>query len=537
MPVNASQIFDFLDRQQACAVERHEIALAAFSALRRNLRFVVMSLREGDDHEPREVSDRLRMLLSEWLTVPVPFDATILESFQTILGSSGNIEARWGRDIRSAYDEARKAAQALLLTDNPVRVDLQTVIRELNEKGRTFRIYCHRRARPHFESLAEPGNAPLDDGTFLHSVSEYRQAEPFDVLIKVGPLRSRGWGSAPDALLTAPRFATLVQIVWSGCGDEADFGYDPVSGPSGSDATEENGVERNGHGHGISWMRRVTQIGDDLAALPDYSPDVDEFQIFGQLNRAPDSRRATLVQIDEEHGILYPPHSHVLSFDPGASVDKPITRRLPGETLVEGMFVILPLLADVDLGGLHAEDGQFSNVWKERLREELRINPDGICLLLQNRGVRLLHLRSCVEYWSMPPRAVIHAPQRARDFEILIDILGLDFPQNQKPKPQAPWWRHAWEEICRTRGVAIQTGQQKSELIDEELFEILKSLLPEIRTEADSKDAFSLLIPAERSIRGIFRFSKVALVEEGFLVPDSALKIISELTTIEQWRV
>jgi len=45
----------------------------------------------------------------------------------------------------------------------------------------------------------------------------------------VGPLRSKGWGSAPDAILSAPRFARLIQIVWSGCGDEEDFGYDPVA--------------------------------------------------------------------------------------------------------------------------------------------------------------------------------------------------------------------------------------------------------------------------------------------------------------------
>jgi hypothetical protein len=533
MAVCASQVFDFLNRHQRCAVERHEISLSAFSTLRRSLRFVVLRLREGDDPEAREISDRLRTLLSEWLTVPIPFDTAILGSIQANLGGPKATGARWGRDIRVAYEQARKAAQTLSHTDNPLRADLQTAIRQLKQQGRTFRFYCHRRARPHFESLSAE---PLDEGAFLHSVADYRQAEPFDVLIKVGPLRSRGWGSAPDALLTAPRFATLVQIVWSGCGDEPDFGYDPVSGESDSEPTTKSGIERKDRGHGISWTHRITSVGDDLAALPDNCPDIDELQIFGQFSRGVDSRRATLVQIDEAHGILYPPLSHVLSFDAGPGVNNPIARRLPGDTLLEGMFVILPLLADVDIGGLHAKDGQFSNVWKARLRDELRLNLDGICLRLQNRGVRLLHLRSCVEYWSMPPRTVIHAPQRARDFEILIDILGLDFAPDQKPKPQAHWWRYAWEEICRTRGVAIQTGQQRSELIDEELLGVLNILLPEIYSEAKIKDAFSFPIPAERLVRGSLRFSKVSLVEEGFIVPDSALKMISELPAIEQWR-
>jgi len=58
--------------------------------------------------------------------------------------------------------------------------------------------------------------------------------KPFEVLIKMGPLRSKGWGSAPDAIVSAPRFGTLVQIVWAGCADEDDFGYDPVAARVGN---------------------------------------------------------------------------------------------------------------------------------------------------------------------------------------------------------------------------------------------------------------------------------------------------------------
>ncbi len=535
MEVCASRIFDFLDQHQTCVVERREVALKGFSVLRRNLRFILTSLHEGDDHEQHDVSDRLRMLLSEWLTVPIQFDATILSSIQTILGSSETIGSKWGNNIRSAYDEAIKAARALVLTDNPVRVDLQTVIREVTNQGRTFRIYCHRRARPHFESLAEPGDSPLNDGTFLHSVTDYRQAEPFDVLIKVGPLRSRGWGSAPDALLTAPRFATLIQIVWSGCGDEPNFGYDPVSGASDAGITAENGMDRNDLGHGISWTRRVTSVGDDIAAIPDHFSDIDEFQIFGQLKQASNSRRATLVQIDNQHGILYPPYSQVLSFDPNSNVNKPIDRRLLGETLFEGMFIVRPLLADISLGGLQAEHGHFSQIWKSRMAEEWGKDPEALTRRLRGAGLDLLHLETAIGHWCEPPTTVIHAPQRRKHFEILIGVLGVDSGSNVVSGAHtASWWQYAWNEIRRSRGEAIQAGFQGHDIIEEQLLVILNDMLPEIRLKAAAGDGMSLSIP---SLSGAALFNKISSIEAGFIVPETELKVVRELNTIEQWRV
>ena len=211
MPVTASQVFEFLERQEACTVERHEFALAAFGTLRRSLRHIVLKLRESDAPEALEVSDHLRGVLSEWLTVPVPFDRSMLDAVVCQLGGAEAVQARWGSDIRTLYDTAVYAAEDLTSLENPIREELRAVIRDLLSQGRTFRIYCHRRARSHFESLLVlSGELPIPENAFLHSVREYRETKPFDVLIKVGPLRTRGWGSAPDALLTAPRFGTLV---------------------------------------------------------------------------------------------------------------------------------------------------------------------------------------------------------------------------------------------------------------------------------------------------------------------------------------
>jgi hypothetical protein len=494
-------------------------------------------LSEGEEADSQEVADSLRTLLSEWLTVPVCFDGALLESVSA-LGSGASVETRWGREVREAYDLACNAASAIQRVENPARTQLREIVRQLRAQGREWKIYCHRRARVHFESVFL--DEPIAADSFLHSVRDYRDVRPFDVLIKMGPLRSKGWGSAPDALVSAPRFATLVQIVWTGCADEDDFGYDPVTArtghtvlPSPTVAEAQDSLHR-----GVSWTQSVTHFGDpvcDSAA----GPELDELKFFHDLARGSETRHATLVQIDAEDGILYPPHSQVATFDPAPNVEEPIAYRLPGETLTEGMFVIWPLLGAADLGALRTGEGHYSRIWKEKLREKLRYAPNDLLQQLREGGIELRNLRSCVRQWCRPASTVIHAPQQRRHFEVLIRVLGVDHDPaaGSSRTLRRPWWEYAWSEIGRTRGEAIQTGMQEHEILYEELFAILHDLLTEIRRCAQAQEFFQVEIPADRPLSGAVRFYQVRSVEEGFLAPDIMLKVICDLDTIEQWRV
>jgi hypothetical protein len=537
MPATATQVFDFIEGHPSFPTERHEISLAAFGALRRSLRTIVVNLREGGDYEAADVADRLRSLLSEWLTVPVPFDGSMLAALQAF-GDPAGVEVRWGRDIRIAFDTALSAAQSLQLVENPVRTRLQAVIRELRASGRSFRIYCHRTARPHFDSLfVGPSETPLPDAAFLHSPPDYREAETFDTLIKIGPLRSWGWGSAPDAIKAAPRFATLVQIVWAGCEDEPGFGYDPVA-PVAGDTTPTLGpvTDDGALGNRISWTPRITRFGDGGAASGG-APEEDEFQVFGRLNQPGQKRRATLVQIDGEHGILFAPHSQVISFDPAPDARNPVSRRLPGETLIEGMFVIRPLLGDVDLGNQQAGHGQYSRIWKARLSEERRNDPAGLVARLRAAGLDLACLPADIRNWCVAPTTVIHAPHKRKHFEILIRVLLPDSDSDGAPgRNGIPWWHSAWNEIRATRGDAIQAGRHGQELVDDELLVVLGGLLPLIRQKASQADGFSLPLPTGQTLRGAALFNRVSLVEDGFLAPDAELRVVRELNILEQWR-
>jgi hypothetical protein len=533
--VTASQVFSFLEQHPTRSIDRREIHYSPLSNLRRNIRLIVVRLHEDGDDEAQETADRLRRLLSEWLTTPVPFDDVLLESVFTP-GDAEAVERRWGHEIRAAYDHACAAARFLRSAENPARTEVRDTVRQLQSLGAAWKIYCHRRARPHFESIF--ADAPLPPDVFLHSVKDYREAAPFDVLVKMGPLRSKGWGSAPDAILSAPRFARMVQVVWSGCGDEDDFGYDPagiISGAAGTSASSGAGARADSRA--IHWTRDVTKVGDaaDIAAT---TVDDDELKLFRGLGGVAEVRRATLLEIDADDGILYPPHSQVSTFDPAPYADEPIGYRLPGETLVEDMYLIWPLLSAADLGAVRAGEGRYSRIWKERLRDEARRAPDDLVQRLQTAGIELRNLRSCVRQWCRPPSTVIHAPQQRRHFEMLVQVLGIDHDSAPASRtPRRPWWEYAWSEIGRARGEAIQTGIQEHEIVDDQLFAILNDLLPEIRRRAAGRAIFELEIPGGRGLAGAVRFYKIRSIEDGFLVPDTMLKVICDLDTVEQWRV
>ncbi|MFZ4081795.1 MAG: hypothetical protein ACOYKN_11245 [Pirellula sp.] len=475
-------------------------------------------------------------MLSEWLTVPVRFDNAILRVLKE-MGGPVAVEARWGRDMRSDFENACRSAEILLDVENPLNAKLREIFQSLREQERSFRIFCHRRSREHFESIyTASSGVPIPENVFIHSVAQYREVDLFSVLVKVGPLRSKGWGAAPDALLTAPRFDTLIQVVWSGCNDEPGFGYDPVSAVcSEVDTSQEAGatINRDVQTLGIKWKIQETRSRDNTVGRHDHFPDNDEFQLFANLGQCAELQRATLVQVNEEYGILYPCLSPVFGLDP---VTNSVDYRLPGETLLEGMYLILPLVDDVRLAGLQAEDGHFSTLWKEKLRTEFQINPAAIENRLWNAGLELLNLRGRIAHWCKPPTTVIHAPQRMDHFEILVRVLGLDFDVDETAKGRkAAWWQYAWNEVRRARGEAIQTGVQEQQIVDGQVMAALLAIAPDIRKNVNQR-MFQLAIPSDQPIHGAMRFYKVVAIEDGFRAPPGELRMLCELSRIDQWR-
>src|SRR5262249_27659323 len=148
-----------------------------------------------------------------------------------------------------------------------------------------------------------------------------------------------------------------------------------------------------------------------------------------------------------------------------------IARRLVGDTLLDGMYLIFPNLADVNLGELHAEDGYYSRIWKHKLNQAYAQDPQGLLGRLRRAGIDLRLLKTAVYHWRRSPTTVIHAPQQKRHFQALINVLGIESDATS-PGLRGAWWQYAWREIAHARGEAIQEGLHGQELIDGQLIEI-----------------------------------------------------------------
>lgn len=531
---SVTSLFELLASHGDFPHERHEIASPTFGELRRSMGAIIRRLSQSEDLEATEIANSMRVLLFSWLTSPVAFDSSIQDALNSF-GGSDAFETRWG--LRGEFKVAIRAAGDMISESSPLRAELAGVIRTLRADGKRLKIFCHRRAREHFDTLdLSQVSVSLDDASFLHSVRDYATADSFDALIKVGPLRSKGWGAVPDAVKSAPKFERLIQLVWSGCADDSRFGYDPVEPPSLL-GTPDAPQTSETLGNQVAWEKRETKSGHDPGFSQYYDAEQDEFFSFAEPNQQGTRRRAILLEILAGDGILYP-RTDVLSFDPKADDAASVGFRVPDESLLEGMFVIQSQLGEITFGETQAQESGYCRIWKQRLREELQSSPDAFCLILRNKGLDLQNLRNRVEYWAQPPHAVIHAPQQRRYFQILIDALVIDPVLTQSTgRNSRPWWQRAWDEIRVTRGEAIQTGRQEHEIVEEQKLKLLRSLLPEIRKKSVGVEDFRLAIPPGGDLSGAFVFFKVLRIEDGFLAPETEIEFVRDLSTLEQWKI
>jgi hypothetical protein len=201
------------------------------------------------------------------------------------------------------------------------------------------------------------------------------------------------------------------------------------------------------------------------------------------------------------------------------------------------MYLVRPIVNEIDLGSVHAEYDSYSRTWKERLANAVATNEEELILRLITDGLDLENVRSAIRNWCRPPSTVIHAPKQRQHFLILLRALGLaGDDENKRQEKTLPFWRHAWNEIRHSRGQAIQAGFHEHEIVDEQLQAILARLMPEIREMSRSEQRFAISIPNGGDIQGRFEFAVVVEIESGFRVPESVLRTVLPLDAIEQWR-
>lgn len=536
MSVSASSIYGFCERSRELELRRIDVASPVFAALRRSVRRLIEILRE--DPASVNAADAIQYSLLQWLSVPMPF-ASFEMAHLLGLGTPGTVLLKWGDDARRLFVEASEAFSELREGENPLRVAVEEALLDAAASSDALRIYCHRTARQHFASLAAWRDIrELSDVEFLGSPRDYRAATPFDTLLKVGPLRSRGFSSLPGAVLNAPRFHSLVQVAWYGTPDEPRFGVDPVLESWSSDDNGDSTATAS-HliaGQGTSLQRTSAVLGDTSVRSSADSQVEDDFSSGGRGSTSAGNRRAVLFHLADGLGCLQAPHADIICLGvEGANFF--VSRIEPSDIDIRYTHLADPVLDQVDFGTLRSSDGRYAPHWKARLREEYEQSPSALVRKLRVRGIDLETLPSRIAEWIEPSSNVIHAPQQRRHFEMLLDVLDIEadlfgYPHNRR----LSWAAAAWAEVAHSRGEAIQHGTERQELISEELRTLLNNEWMTFREQVKPDSSFMWTIPPGRSLTGRVCLHAILEVEAGYRCPEQLLKTIEPVEKLLPWR-
>lgn len=537
MSLSTTELLSFYSIAGTFEHRRIEIRSPLFDHLANSLRALCRGLSDTEDPISSDLLLSMRKKLFELLTVPVTFDDSVPKLLMRF-NQSHDIESRWGENIAQHHKEAFLAARELTNLHNPLRSKLAEVLKELCEHQKRVCVYCSKCDKPLFESLfSREESELLDELIFVHSVAQYRKLTLCDTLVKVGPLRANGWGSCPDAVISAPRFETLAQLVWHRSQDEEDFGYDPIVSafPNAKGKHLASHLAKNSSCFlSVKWQIHRTEFSDTTVGRAVVTNGDDDFELLSGFRHRQNYEDASLVQVSNDKGMLFPVRSRVLVFDLKSSVAE---YQRPGDVLPFEMLLVRADLTDYTTSETSVQDGQYSSFWKQQLKDEYRCNPRSLLTNLAENGLRLRNLRSAIERWCEESSTVIHAPKTVEHFRILITTLGIDFENSyDHDNSQASWWQYAWNEVRKSRGEAIHSGFEEQHLIEQEQMRVLLDLAPRIEDQAERRQ-FSFGIPAGYRISGALKFHTILSVEGGFSAPQDVLRQTLNLERIKRWRV
>lgn len=527
MSLAATKLFQFLSEISGLTIERHEFEDPGFEALRYAIRRCVRQLSESEDAEARDLSSQLAKMMFLWLSAPVCFDNTFVESLEN-QGDPRDLSAKFGIPFTDCINAAVSLARESNEFPSPLCLKTRIVIETLINQGQTFKIYCWQSVRPYFELLFQEERIPrLLDEHFIHSAAGYRQSDCFEVLIKVGPLRSKGVSAIADACLSAPKFRKLIQFVWAGCEDENGIGLDPANSSSDYLEAMPSGCHqelRTVHRHSSSrnW-RSPTSESQQLREA------INEFEELAFDPNQSAKFTACLVEVLGGEGWVTTPFADELSFDPRITDDEAVDFRAAANDLEQGMFLIIPRTNEIDVGSLEPQ-ANLARLWKLRLNEEVTRDPLSLCERLRQEGVRIKHLGAAVRRWAMPANiSGIHSPLIESNFEKLIRVI-----QAQPDDPN--WWSLAWAEIQQHNGKARQDGRVEGQINKDLQINALKEQMQELREQARINECFSIAIHHGNQLKGSFECFKIQGVLEGYAVPSGRLREFISISEADEWR-
>ncbi|MBV4483255.1 hypothetical protein [Pseudomonas khavaziana] len=526
MPVPTTARFQFLESNPPVQ-ELYIGESPLFSVIRHHMRVLYSALYqpEGDAFH-NESALMLRFEMQKWLTTPLMPDSGVFKLCG--LTDYERTRRQWGGEVAQTVELlkdliTRYAEEGSVLNSEFVRLFVE-LVGEYEEDR--IRIWCHHKERDLFRDLLD-GLIELDDGIFVSTLAEYRKSPPTEVLIRFGPLRMRGFGYAPEALITSPTYRRLVRLIWTGLADEEGFADDPVLSSHNYLATLRSLRTTVTGNLGTVTLSAEMESGDDLVFL-------DQKATTGK-----SLHDCVLVEFPAEYSVLLRPGSRLLVFSPHCTDADAIGYRHIGD--VDAGDYLLIHDADADLGEVSVDvtKAPLAVLWKEGLADAWRRHPGACAQKMQQAGIGLQDLSRAVQKWTAVNGSVIRAPLRKKHFEALLTkVLDPELiPPIVADGRTVPGWRRAWAEVESTRVNAIQHGAVENAIVNEQLVAELRKELPAIRHLISLDEVYPYLLQPESGLTGSVTFKPVLSISPHFAAPADLLEKPLKLLVSEQYRV
>ena len=426
----------------------------------------------------------------------------------------------WGSDLANTVSILNDALS--LMTDRGsalVEALTNAVATELERVSKKeLKIWCHRAELETYIELFKSNEIFIDEQNFISSLPEYRGVTPFETLILIGPLRHYGWSKKTRAIVSAPRYNKLQQIMWSGSQDGAEFTNDPlVSEKDYSELFSE------------SKTYIYSSFEDDFPSPLD-TDDIDDYQFFTEKplpNRY--STKAVLLEFTGKKGVLLPIGSQQLVFDP-RNEHPEFTYKTSSE-IEPGSFLLMhDVSPQNDLDDFERVLAPLADMWKSALEEMYRTRYQQLMYLMEKSAIDLIDFDRAVKKWIQRDGTVVYGPQHKRHFRSLIeDVIPNCLGEHN--------WQEAWREIQLSRVKAIQHGRIEHAYTNELLVEELSSGISLISELCAGGNYFSHKLPKDGDLHGEVKFYPVNQKDVGFRVMPEILGNISAIEDFEQFRV
>lgn len=441
--MSAQDIFRLWSDKDQFVRNRVEVVCPAYGQFRSAGRELQRQLLAREEEAAIVLLDSVHTILGEVATVPSEFDAPLISRAGMVGGGVSRMRGAWGAECASALEEFVERTRQMCAAGSALQNAVVQAL--LDDIDADLRFFCHRTSIDAFLALG----ARLEQA--IVTPDSYRRAGIFDVLLKVGPLRSFGYGRTPEALLTAPRFKRLQQVTWAPEYDEPDFGEAYVT-PLGFDIPSHwdvrHHVMRCGHSQCLNSTYALAR--EDLDVTFDH-------EIRSRIRRAQGTTiRGTVLKLSGSKMIVRRAGSDVAIYEAGAGR----VVRKDAEDVLEGDVMLHHERFSLELGPIAPSDDPLVREWREALRHKYMHNKPLFLGALRKEGVNLIYLDEAVIAWMSRQR-----PQQISHFESVSRVIGWDEPKT----------RRAWRIFSEQHGAAVQHGLIVAELATEALVKELNS--------------------------------------------------------------